>query len=643
MTDRADELLGMLAESSRPLTGPELAERLKVSTRSVRNYVHSLNHEAGLELVSTTHQGYQLERPVYAAWQVRQRRHNLEKDSPSWRLYTIVRHLISNSSTGTDVFKLADLLCVSPSTIDADLRRARELFREYGLQVRRERSVLFLDGGEHNQRQLIRQVLLHGEVGVSPTMMQDFAEEFPDFDVQALSQRMQQLLSTIDMEVDAYALHDVVVHLTIAADRVRHGHRLLSAEAPTTANGSNRLTTERLVELVADEYGVVLPDSEAKALEAILGTRTNQHSTATIGPAVNPATLQIVREAMHDLSAAYLVEFYDEKGLVDLAFHVQSLIERIRLDLPLENLIGDSFKNMHPFIHELTLFFTAHIEQQAGVVIPPSEVEFLSFLLGVQLQRQLEQGPPVTITVVMPRFGTTHTDVVAWLTDACGSQAVIEDVISIIDYDWSRIASDLVVSSLDLAGLTSAPVVMISPLLRQEDRERVVDAVGAERRRARRKVIRSSILTMVEPGLFHKVSQMPSKEAALELMCRTMHEQGLTPSTYFADVMDRESRSSTSFGGQFAIPHSMKMDALRSVISVMVTDRAIPWGNASVRLVVLFAVSPGSSRLFRDVMDGLIHVLAEPENVSILLAASTDFSTFVETLAKLLEGTGNHA
>lgn len=120
------------------------------------------------------------------------------------------------------------------------------------------------------------------------------------------------------------------------------------------------------------------------------------------------------------------------------------------------------------------------------------------------------------------------------------------------------------VSAVDLSGLTSVPVVAISPLVRREDIERVTDAVRAERQRGVRQELRSSILTMVEPGLFHSLPSVASKQDALALMCTTMYDEGVTTKSFYQDVMDRETRSSTPFGGPFAIPHSMKMDAHRS-------------------------------------------------------------------------------
>jgi lichenan operon transcriptional antiterminator len=120
-------------------------------------------------------------------------------------------------------------------------------------------------------------------------------------------------------------------------------------------------------------------------------------------------------------------------------------------------------------------------------------------------------------------------------------------------------------------------------------------------------------------------------------MCRTMQAEGVTDEYFLQDVLDRESRSSTAFGDQFAIPHSLTMNAHRSAISVMVTEEAIQWGGSNVRLVVLFAVSPNSGRLFRNVLDGAIRVLTDPVNVTTLIAAAGSHAEFVRALAGLLE------
>lgn len=99
-----------------------------------------------------------------------------------------------------------------------------------------------------------------------------------------------------------------------------------------------------------------------------------------------------------------------------------------------------------------------------------------------------------------------------------------------------------------------------------------------------------------------------------------------------------EQRSSTAFGEQFAVPHSLYMDAARTGIAVLVTDEAIPWGERGVRLVLLVAVSSAQRTLFRDALDQLIGVLSDPAAVQTLVDRADSHPGFVQALSELLDG-----
>jgi lichenan operon transcriptional antiterminator len=638
MDDRQTQLLAALEAARGPMSGAELGERLHVSSRSVREYVRSLNRQAGRDLVTTSHRGYTLDADAHALWRARKSTEHQERfDTPQQRLYFITRRLITTADTGADVFELADSLFISPATIEADLGRARELLREFHLRVRRDHDLLYLEGSERDQRRFVRQVLLAAGQGLSPLSMQGFAAEFPDHDLRALRTAITARLAESEIDIDEYALNDLVIHLTIAADRVAKGHTLPAADpTPSPLDPEAVAAADRLADAVHEIYSVPLPESERTILASMLAARRRRQHPSRPDAAVRPESLQLVRDAMRELSGHYLLEFYDESTIVDLALHVQALIDRARQNQGLRSPLGESFKNLHPLIHELALFFAERIEEHTGVSIEPGEVDFLSFHLGTQFQRQLEQGPPVSLTLVVPRYRDTHETILNGLSGILGDQAVISDVVTTLDHDWDRIPTDLVVSTVDLSELTRVPTVTISPFLGHEDIQKVIDAVRTERKRDARQKIRSAILTLIEPRLFHHVASVAGKEEALAMMCDTLLAEGLTHAAFYGDVVDRERRSSTSFGGQFAIPHSMNMDAYRPGISVLVTDRPIPWGSSRVRLVVLFALSPDSRGIFRDVLDEFIRVLSEPDNITALINAGDTHESFVRKLAAML-------
>ena len=628
--DRRDELLQLLRRSTGPMPGEALAAELHVSSRTVRTYVKELNARWA-DIVRTSRHGYDLSPTAYRRYRARDAAPGRRLGTPQQRLYFLARHLVTHHE-GTHVDTLAELLAVSPDTIDGDLARARELFKVHDLRIRRERDVLRIEGTERSKRRLVRQVLLDSADGVNPAALRAFEQDYPDLDVRQLRRLTREALDAGGVDVNEYVLNDLVIHLVIAADRVRRGHALDVAGSPPAADDIAPLLVG-LTAAVDRALGVTLPPSERATLHDIVTARYG----ASAGAAdVSPEMLALVRDTMAVVSGYYLLELGDEPTIASLALHVQTLIARARAGRSLRNPLGASFRAMHPLVHELALLFATTIEARAEITVAAGEVDFLSFHLGTHFQRQLDSGPLLTVTCVAPRYHDMHTALAERLTAALGGQAVVEEVVTTLDHDWDTIRSDLVVSTIDLGAATSAPVVQVGPFLSRDDLGRVHEAVQAERARLVKQQLRSNILSLMDPRLYVAVPDCSSREEALELMCRAMREAGYVDERFIDDVLDREHRSSTAFGKQFAVPHSLFLDAKSTGIGVLVSEKPIPWGDDAVRLVLLLAVSPDQRRMFRDVLDQLILVLGEPSRVTALLTHASSHPQFVGTLSDLL-------
>lgn len=627
--ERLQQLLNELRAADGRLTGRELALRLGVTTRSVRDYVRVINAAAGTQLVLSDQDGYRLDDRAYRRYRNRQGSRTTGYHSPEQRLYYIVRFLVGHTE-GADVFALGEQLSVSPATIEADLGRARELLREHQLVIRREREIVRIEGPERQQRKLVRHLLLSsGQAGL------------PSLDGPQRPGRARQLhdaaighLAEAGLEVNEYVLNDLVMHLTIAAERIGAGHMLATAgdPLPTGRHAAVLEATQGLADAVRQVFDVDLSEADLRNLHDILATRVSERAVRT---AVSEPALTITREALRDLSSHFLLDLYDEATVLALALHVQALILRARQGESLATPLGPDFRNMHPLIHELALQFAHRIEARTQIEVGAGEVDFLAFHLGNQVQRQMTQGAPVTITCVAPRYSDLHEQLATRLGQAVQENAVVEKLVTSLSHDWSTVTSDLVVSVVDLE-LDTLPVLRISPFLTEADIDKVVAAVRAERARAARAKLRANVISLLDPSLFHRTEQVAGKLDALTLLSDSLQREGYVGRGFLADVLDRERRSPTAFGGQFAIPHSMYMDAAKTGIAVLITDTSIPWGPSAVRLVLMFAVSPEGRPVFRDVLDELIGVLNDPANIVTLLDACHDHHGFVRRLSSLL-------
>jgi lichenan operon transcriptional antiterminator len=634
--ERQEQVLSSLQATDGWITGAELGARVGASARSVRDYVRRINGRHGVELVVSGQEGYRLNHGEYRRYR-EAAANSRNSDRRESRLYTVIRRMIANPS-GIDVFELADDLFVSPSTLETDFGRARELVREYGLTLSRERDIVRIEGAERQQRRLLRFLLFSAGSGVLTHGLTTLDDPKRRATLRRLRSCVRPVLSQFKLEVNEYALNDLLVHLIIAAERISEGHDLGGTpDAEALARAPLKEAVSGLAQAVEEALGVTLPGSELTALHSLLLTHSTAFEAQSRDELRAGLPISVTRSALRDISNQFGLDMYDEATVTRLALHVKNLIARCRLDQSLSTPLGISFRARLPFIHELALIVAQHIEAFAGITISDGEIDFLAFHIGNQVQRQARQGPPVTITCVVPQYGSLHDDIREFLSLALTGQAVIEDVVTSVVDDWTRITSDLVVSVVDLPPELPVPVVRVSPFITEDELNSVIARVRRERSRIRQDKLRATVVSLLDPALFRHNSAVPGKNEAIHELSKALEDERYVGANFEADVLDRENRSPTAFGGQFAIPHSLYMDAAKTGIAVMLLDEGIPWGaSAAVRIVLLFAISPDGRSAFRDVLDELTRVLNDQKNLGVVINSSTDHNTFVRALSELL-------
>lgn len=608
---------------------------LQVSSRTVRTYVGQLNARG--TVVSATHHGYTIDRDAYHAL-IGSPERTTQFDTPDRRLRYLCRRLVQ--ATGpVGVYDLAGEVFVSDSTLEADLGRVREVLREHDLKLRRHGDAVTVEGAERSRRRLVRQMLYRSTEGLIPSTWRAFAAEYEHVDVPLLRDAVAAVIEKSELQFNEFALGDLLLHLTIAIDRASTGHVLPDQPwSPATVDADVEELCRQLAAAVEDLFGLTLPAPELSALYGMMAVRAVRLAQpGTAESVVDPDMRQLVGELLEDVSSKYLLGPADPNTLLNLSLHLQNLMARARSGLQLTHPLGDTFKNQHPLVHDLAVDFAQRVETRAGIRVSGAEVDYLALHMGLQYMRYVEQRDIVTITLVVPHYYSVADNVAETLGRALRGRAVIEKVATALDFDFGSVTSDLIVSCVEPAEAPSAPMVRLPVFPSADDLDHVIAAVRLERERTSRRRIRSTLNTLIDPALFLHVPSVGSKEEALRMMSERMQVAGYVDEGFLDDVLDREERSSTAFGGEFAIPHSMHMDASATAIGVLVTEKPIPWGTSLVRLVLLFALSPDGRQTFRDVLDELTRLLSDGGHIKELIQAGTHSDAFLAALVDMLE------
>ncbi len=631
MADRTPQLLEHLSRADGWVAASELADRLGVSTRTVRSYVTAIKSAAGpLEVISSSTNGYRLNREAYSEYARAAERRTATPTSPRERVAYLVTRL-TQASGPVDVHDLARTLFVSESTIEQDLRRVRRLARDSGVELVRSGDTVEVRGPEEGQRRLISRIFREETAGGMFDLRQ-VQQAFAVGDLSAFKTDVIALLQSYGYSVNELGLDGVLVHTAIAVERSR---RALPPAGSAGGSGAEELQ-DSLAGMVERHFGTSLPAGELAALTLLLTTRVG---TRKAEPELHESPdvaedVAVLRRLVQRAEREYLIDLGDEDFLLRLALHVRNLIERSRAGSLTRNPLTRSIKTSYPLTYELAVFLASEIQREFGIFVNDDEIAFIALHVGSHLERHARPPDEVTAALVVPAYhdlsGVTRERLEA------AADLRITRVVERTDADLEGQGVDLVLTTLSRSPLPEN-VVAVSPFPTEAEGEALRAAVARIRRHRRRRRIADDLLLYFDERLFLRDPDAVDEASVIRALGERMIDLGIIDETYLDGVLERERLSSTAFTESLAVPHSMSMSARRTAIAVAVFGSPVQWGDGRVSVVALVAFSEEGRAAFQTVFEQFIEVFAERSDVQRLLQGSTDFRSFIDQLVLLID------
>jgi lichenan operon transcriptional antiterminator len=633
MADKTPQLLELLAAAGGWVPAAELADRLGVSTRTIRSYVTAIKAAAGtLDVVSSSTAGYRLNRDAYLEYASGARQSAAPPATPRERVAFLVTKLTQTGS-GLDVHELATELFVSASTIESDLRRVRGLAREAGVELVRNGDLVRLDGREDALRRLISRIFRE-ETARGLFDLRQVQDAFSIGDLSAFKTDVIALLESSGYAVNEFGLDGVLVHTAIAVERSRR--RLIRSDDEGGSDGGE--LREPLASVVEQHFHESLPPGELSALAALLltrvGTRQVSPETELLDSPDLAADVAVVRRLLQRAEREYLVELSDDEFLLRLTMHVRNLVVRARAGGVTHNPLTRSIKTSYPLTYELAVYLASEIQREYGITVRDDEIGFLALHIGSHLERHSRSADEVTVTLVAPGYHDLGA-VLRERIESIGPELRVERLVSRTDADLEAIDSALIVTTLP--GTYPDRVVVVRPFPTPADLDQVRAAAARIRRHTRRARIRDELLLYFDERAFFHNPQVADEGDTIRLLGRRMIDLGHIDEQYLAATLERESLSSTAFTESLAVPHAMAMTARRTAIALAVNDEPISWGDGRVNVVALIAFSSDGRAAFQTVFEQFVEVFSDRAGVQALLQDAADFPAFIESLARLID------
>lgn len=619
---RLAQLFEMLQNESLPQD--ELAQRLSVSTRTVRADIAALNAllaQHGAQFILNRGSGYQLKIDDAARYQTlqaeRPRGLRIPRSGPERVHYLLLRFLTSAFSLKLE--DLADEWFVSRATLQNDMAEVREWFSRYRLSLEtRPRHGMKLFGSEMALRACLTDLLWE---------LAQLNARHPLIIEEAVYAGVPEQLAVILPEI--FSRHHIRLtdegelfirlYCAVAVRRISEGFPLSEFSAD---DGDEN------VHDAARDIAAALQQLAGKPLAAAEEHWLRVHIAARQRQDITPSTISADDdEALVNYILSYINNHYnynlqnDPQLHADLLTHIKTMITRLRYQIMILNPLLDNIKQHYPMAWDMTLAAVSSWSKHTPYTISENEVGFLVLHVGVGLERHYNIGYQRRPRVLLVcDAGNAMARMIEAVLQRKYPQIEVTRTVTLRDYEQcDALSEDFVISTARISE-KAKPVVTIAPFPTEYQLEQIGKLVLVDRTRPwiLEKYFDAAHFTIIDRAL--------DRQTLFTTLCDQLVEEGFVEADFVDSVAEREAIVSTMLGEGIALPHSLGLQAKKTVVYTVLAPQGIPWGEETAHVIFLLAISKSEYEEAMAIYDIFVTFLRE--RAAARLSAAKDFASF---------------
>ncbi|MDX6777654.1 PRD domain-containing protein [Klebsiella aerogenes] len=602
----------------------ELAQRLSVSTRTVRADISALNAllaQYGAQFTLNRGSGYQLKIDDRSRFQA------LEETAPKTQHvprtaqerihFLLVRFLTSAFSIKLE--DLADEWFVSRATLQNDMVEVRERFQRYQLTLEtRPRHGMKLFGSEVSIRACLTDLLweLTLQGGINPLISAEALEA----DVPAqLEPVLQETLTRHHIRLTYVGERFICLYGAVVVRRVSEGYPLADFSAEDVAQNVRDAARDLAGELQRLAGKPFSPAEEEWLCVHIAARQVQDVDPETISADDDEA---LVNYILRYINSQYNYNLLDDAQLhADLLTHIKTMITRVRYQIMIPNPLLDNIKQHYPMAWDMTLAAVSSWGKYTPYTISENEIGFLVLHIGVGLERHYNIGyqrQPHVLLVC--DTSNAMVRMIEAILQRKYPQLAIAATISQREYEQREaIDEDFVISTVRI-GEKDKPVVTIAPFPTDYQLDQIGKLVLVDRTRP------WMLNKYFDAAHFRVIDKPIDQQTLFAELCQQLQQEGFVDAEFHDSVVEREAIVSTMLGDGIALPHALGLLAKKTVVYTVIAPQGIAWGDETAHIIFLLAISKSEYEEAMAIYDIFVTFLRE--RAMSRLAATRSFDEF---------------
>lgn len=628
ITKRQKEILTRIADSTGYISPKELANKLEVSTRTIRNDISEINSYNDVQIICMVKaKGYYIKEQEIAKKLVGEYSNDIPSTVEERTSYIINKLLYRMDSI--DIFDLADELMVSEYTIEKDLGRVKLLFRyeNNNIEMKRVNNKIFLEASEREKRSLLCKLILK-EQKDNVFDIDSYEKNFKNIDVKEINNILRNYFSEHNIRMNDLAIINLVIHILIVLEKVRN-----KFDIKDDNNYLNMLNNEDIeisndiCERIESLLNIDIPKKEKEYIALLIsGKRMFIHNRSEKKKS-NEKVTSFVDYIVDKLKKEYLLDLKEDLEFISgLTLHMENLLIRSKKGIFIQNPLIYTIKKVYPLIYDMGVTVALEYKETFNYALNDDEIGLIVLHLASSIEKLNEKNSKIRCLVICPTGVSSSNLLKNRLIKMYSDKINVIGCLSIQQLKDVREESvDIIISTVPIETKLRVKLIECSPFLLKDDINRLNKALNL----LVNKEECGEISKLFDKELFYKDIELEDRMEVIEYLVERLHKKGYCSKNYVEYILKRERVSSTAYGGLIAIPHPLEKVAYKNKIEIGVLKEPIMWGKYKVQVVFLFCLNSDKNLNLDAFFEKLISVVENQEVIKKLIN-SKSYEEFVE-------------
>ncbi|WP_196600847.1 BglG family transcription antiterminator [Pectinatus frisingensis] len=595
-------------------TSKKIAVDFGVSTRTIKSYIKKINIKYGKKIIISTNRGYRINPQMPTEDIIKEQNNDNIKTSDERRDY-IVKKILMMHDKSVDIFDLCEELDISYSTINNDIANLNKIFAPYRVNIIVKNEQILLSGKEKDIRKWVSSWIYNNDKNSFMDIYR-FKEYFTKVDLEKLSSLVRAFFVSHNIYINDFGFNFVLLHLAIIIYRKKNNNIINVENNISPGTKMENSFSRTLCVKLENEFDISLDTADKYDIYLLIKSNTiisYPKSIKGLVEAIGKDFINKINSYIKSAEKMYFVDLSNKAFVIPFALHVRNMIFRLKDNKILANPMTSDIKIKSPIIYDIAIYMALCIGKDFKVNITEDETAFLAIHIAGEIERQNKTQDKIDAVIFCPNYLNITSYLQNKLMINFGNQLNFVDVADTMD-DLKSLRYDILFTGIKLPkGYCDKIVVEILPYSIENNLGVIQDAINKVWRNRKNELLKKYFDQYFEKELFFSDIDLFSRKEIIHFLCENLQKLKYVEKNFENDIIQREAAANTAFAG-IAIPHSIKMDAIKTCVSVVVSKKGIKWGDEiePVHVVFLLAINKMNISIFRKLYESLISIFSAP-------------------------------